>query len=266
MVELNVMGKIVRIKYMAQHTREVINHQSESEAQRLRQSKPQFSSTFKKNEPVVKRMMTVTIPEKFVAYNSEDVQGTPISEAEVIRLFGDEFVRNLKESSGRTLNIPVGDYHSSTLDQYPNLCLEGAPKVRFVHEKDEDRCIFKSACSALDYLGWKTEAQEILLKGLTLPIGSSYVLDALFDKVRLKLPNWIQMKKITKHHNFRWDKDLPPASIFTGVLVSSDCNSNHAVTINRKWIFRLQRIKGYPAVQEWAGLLHLRWVHSFRIC
>ena len=61
------------------------------------------------------------------------------------------------------MDIPVGDFKGSHLQQHPNLQIQNAPKVHFVQSEDgDDLCVSKSLASALYALeDFKEEATRL---------------------------------------------------------------------------------------------------------
>jgi hypothetical protein len=151
---------------------------------------------------------------------------------------------------GGYFSIPVGDFHHSMLCHYPDLCIEGTPYVCFTQHHNEDKCVYKSACSALANLGQHEIAQAIMKEGQGLANGSSRAMDFLFISFKEKLPKWIQITKIKIRNKFDWVADIPPGAVFVGVIVSSDGNASYAIAIHGNWIFCSNKTKEIPLCKE----------------
>ena len=241
-----VQGKINRVKYIPPQLREIINKDQESEARKQRQIEQSYYYTSKKLEPVVKKTKMITTPGKFRAYTRQNPRGFNISEEDVIKYFGANFASTLKMNRSREVQIPAGDYHQSTLQEYPHLCVPGAPELKYHQEIHGDRCVLKSCCSALSYVGWSEESELIVEHAMKKPPRNGQELEDLQEILKICLPKWVLLQRIKKNNTFDYTCHIPNYSIFVGILMSSDDSCNHAISIHDKWIFDANEKRAIP--------------------
>jgi hypothetical protein len=260
--------KIVRVRYtgprqmrvvdneaMTKYLREKQNRRS-SRARAIRLAyKKKTGKTFKgtildeeeDDEEVPRR--TINIKEKWVGRMNNGKE-TDLDETFVRKNFGDAFANELKSSKRGFVDVPVGDFKHSHLHLHPHLEVPGAPTVRFTQKDGKDLCVSKSLASALHSLGFENEAAQIDFYGEEILKGA--VVDAL-DCVMLRakniLPKWIVIERIPK--NFDWQKDLlDERHILVGVLLASDGNCSHAVTIHGGFVYDANEVVALPLCQE----------------
>ena len=156
------------------------------------------------------------------------------------------------------MDIPVGDFKVSHLQQHPNLQIQNAPKVHFVQSDGDDLCVSKSLASALYALDdFKEEATRINEYGETDLKGGT--VDAV-GKVSLYahalLPHWIQRKHLEKPEDFQWEvllQEEMKITIALCVLNESDGNSLHAVTIHGGYVYDANEVTATPLCKEAVG-------------
>ncbi|KAI2497518.1 hypothetical protein MHU86_16972 [Fragilaria crotonensis] len=142
---------------------------------------------------------TITVEGKWLGKTSDGK--TPTLEEDYVRkTFGDCFTDELKQSKRGWVDIPVGDFKQSRLNQHPELKVIGAPAIQFVQSEGKDLCVSKSLASAFFALGWHDDASKIDAFGEEILKGA--VVDALRRVVkhaRTLLPTWIVIKNFQVH-------------------------------------------------------------------
>ena len=63
--------------------------------------------------------------------------------------------------SGGFVDIPVGDFKLSNLDEHPNLVVANTPMVHFRQSDGEDMCVSKSLASVLHALQFERAASQV---------------------------------------------------------------------------------------------------------
>jgi hypothetical protein len=260
--------KIVRVRYTGPRQRSVID--SDAVAKHLREKQNRRSSrarairlaykkktgkTFKgtildkeeDDEPLPRK--TININEKWVGRMNNGKE-TVLDENFVRKNFGDAFANELKRSKRGFVDVPVGDFKHSHLHLHPHLEVPGAPTLCFTQKDGKDLCVSKSLASALHSLGFEKEAAEIdffgeeILKGAVVD-----ALDCVMLRARNILPKWIVIERIPKC--FDWQKHLlDERHILVGVLLASDGNCSHAVTIHGGFVYDANEMVALPLCQE----------------
>ena len=169
--------------------------------------------------------------------------------------FKQSFLDELKGLKCGFVDIPVGDFKASHLQQHPHLQTSNAPKVHFVQSDGDDLCASKSLASALYALdNFKEEATRLNEYGETDLKGGT--VDAV-RKVSLYahalLPRWIQRKGLKKPEEFQWEvllQDEMKNTIALCVLNESDGNSSHAVTIHGGYVYDANEVIAIPLCKE----------------
>ena len=178
---------------------------------------------------------TITVEGRWLGKTSDGK--TPTLEEDYVRkTFGNCFTDELKQSKRGWVDIPVGDFKQSRLNQHPELKVIGAPAIQFVQSEGKDLCVSKSLASAFFALGWHDDASKIDAFGEEILKGA--VVDALRRVVkhaRTLLPTWIVIKKLPS--SFDWKVDLKEDEVVLGVLQASDDSCSHAVTIHGDFIY-----------------------------
>ena len=164
--------------------------------------------------------------------------------------FGDAFTNELKCSVRGYVDVPVGDCKPSHLHLYPHLEVPGAPPIRYKQKDGKDLCVSKSLASALHPLGFEKEAEEIDFYGEEILKGA--VVDAL-DRVMQYagniIPKWVVIERIPK--SFNWPKDLlDERHLLVGVLLASDGNCLHAVSIHGGFVYDANELVALPLCQD----------------
>ena len=166
-----------------------------------------------------------------------------------VRHFGDHFTDELKQLKRAWVDIPVGDFKPSRLDEHPNLNVAGAPALRFVQSDGKDLCVSKSLASAFFALGWETEANAIDAFGEEIMKGA--VVDAVNrvrDHARQLFPSWILIHLLPR--DFNWKIDMRENEVVLGVLLASDDSCSHAVTLHGNFIYDANEAFALPLCDE----------------
>ena len=79
----------------------------------------------------------------------------------VRKTFGDCFTNELRQSKRGWVDIPVGDFRLSRLNDHLDLKVIGAPEIQFVQTEGKDLCVTKSLASAFFALWWHDAASKI---------------------------------------------------------------------------------------------------------
>ena len=145
-------------------------------------------------EPALRK--AITIEAKWLGKTSDGK--TPTLEEDYVRkTFGDCFTDELKQSKRGWVDISVGDFKQSRLNEHPGLKLIGAPAIQFVQSEGKDLCVSKSLASEFFALGWHEDASKIDAFGEEILKGA--VVDALRRVVkhaRSLLPTLIVIQKL----------------------------------------------------------------------
>ena len=179
------------------------------------------------------------------------------------RKTGDDMVFQFKERfldevkrmrSGGFVDIPVGDFKTSHLDEHPNLLVPGAPRVHFVQNDGEDLCVSKSFSSALYAIGFVDEAVGINNYGETqLRGGTVDAIGKVGEFAKTLLPSWVTRQVLRRPHRFDWQQLLQGKmkdTIVLGVLNKSDGNCSHAVTIHGGYVYDANEEVAIPLCKE----------------
>ena len=164
-------------------------------------------------------------------------QETLLEEDFVTMAFGEAFVKEMKLSGDLRgfVDVPVGDFKPSHLNNYPNLKRFGSPRVHFNQTDGKDLCASKSLASALFAIGFMEEAAAInsfgeeILKGAAVDAFENVVKHA-----RAVLPRWILIQRFCQQ--FNWKEELDARHLLLGVLRASGGSCCHAVTIHGGYV------------------------------
>ena len=260
--------KIVRVRYMKPRQRSLVD--SDALATRLREKQGRRASrarairlAYKKktgktyngdildkeedDEPLPRK--TILINEKWVGRMNNGKE-TTLDESFVRKNFGDAFTNELKCSVRGYVDVPVGDCKPSHLHLYPHLEVPGAPPIRYKQKDGKDLCVSKSLASALHPLGFEKEAEEIDFYGEEILKGAVVdALDRVMQYARKILPKWVVIERIPK--SFNWPKDLlDERHLLVGVLLASDGNCSHAVSIHGGFVYDANELVALPLCQD----------------
>ena len=148
------------------------------------------------------------------------------------------------------VDIPVGDYKKSTLHLYPSLRLSTAPIIQYTQSEGMDLCVSKSLASVLHSIGLIKEAKEVDQYAEHFQIGGkAETLKLVHNRAMRCLPKWLQPTKITRK-NFDWKVDMNKSVITVGVLILSDGNCSHAITLHDRFIYDANERVAIPLSQE----------------
>ena len=170
--------------------------------------------------------------------------------------FKEGFLDEVKRMrSGGFVDIPVGDFKTSHLDEHPNLLVPGAPRVHFVQNDGEDLCVSKSFSSALYAIGFVDEAVGINNYGETqLRGGTVDAIGKVGEFAKSLLPSWVTRQVLRRRpHRFDWQQLLQEKmkdTIVLGVLNESDGNCSHAVTIHGGYVYDANEEVAIPLCKE----------------
>ena len=174
---------------------------------------------------------------------------TSLDESFVRKNFGNAFTDELKISRRGFVDVPVGDNKPSHLHLHPHLEFPGAPPVRYTQSNGKDLCVSKSLASALFPLGFTKEAEQIDCFGETILKGAVVeALDRVMKHARMILPRWIVIEKVPRC--FDWEKCLDERQILVGVMLASDGNCSHAVSIHGGFVYDANEVVALPLCQE----------------
>lgn len=192
---------------------------------------------------------TVVIEEAWKAKLSNHKE-VHVTEEELRTNFGDTYVDMVKTMKQTYVDIPVGDYKKSTLHLYPSLRLSTAPIIQYTQSEGMDLCVSKSLASVLHSIGLIKEAKEVDQYAEHFQIGGkAETLKLVHNRAMRCLPKWLQPTKITRH-NFDWKVDMNKSVIMVGVLISSDGNCSHAITLHDRFIYDANERVAIPLSQE----------------
>ncbi len=138
------------------------------------------------------------------------------------------------------VDVPVGDFKPSHLNEHPNLKRVGAGK---------DLCVSKSLDYALFAIGFEEEAAAIDFFGEEILNGA--VVDALENVVKhagAVLPRWILIQRLPQQ--FNWKEELDARHLLLGVLSASDGSCCHAVTIHGGYVYDANEVIALPLCEE----------------
>ena len=128
----------------------------------------------------------------------------------VTMAFGEAFVKKLKLSGDLCgfVDVPVGDFKPSHLNEHPDLKRVGAPRVNFNQTDGKDLCVSKLLASALLANGFEEEAAGIDSLGEEILKGA--VVDALENVVKhaqAVLLRWILIRRLPQQFNWKEEPD-----------------------------------------------------------
>ena len=142
----------------------------------------------------------------------------------------------LRKSKRGWVDIPVGDFKPSRLNDHLDLKVIGAPEIQFVQLEGKDLCVTKSLASAFFALGWHDAASKIDAFGEDILRGAAVdALRRVIKHAKNVFPPWIIIRQLPT--NFNWKDDLKDNEVVVGVLRASDDSCSHAVTIHGNFIF-----------------------------
>jgi len=175
---------------------------------------------------------------------------TRVEEPFVRRNFGDVFTDELIRTRTGFVDVPVGDFKESNIQEYPELLDTNAPLLRYRQFQGMDQCVTKSFASALHAMNFITEAKAINEFGeKEISGGTALILWRTLSEAKVVLPNWIQGRRIDGNYDWKGclvDRRL----ILVGALVASDGNINHAITIHGGYIYDANEKAAIPLSQE----------------
>ena len=155
------------------------------------------------------------------------------------------------------VDIPVGDFKVSHLEDHPNLRVPDAPLIQFSQIDGQDLCVSKALASVLHVLGFTEEATQIDQYGQIelaggLAGGAVNIIDRVGQFASGKLPAWITRKVIKRPHYFDWEllREQMENTILLGVLYESDGNASHAVAIHGGYVYDANEAVALPLCQE----------------
>jgi hypothetical protein len=244
---------VAQIKFLPQQTRLVVDVaklRKLAESESKMPDKRRAGEFVKPKSPIKKPKVKITVDEHWrVTFTDGNHLSVPTESPMVKENFTPKFLEELKRARKGFVDIPVGDYKSSHLHLHPHLKIVGAPRIRFMQEENEDLCVSNSIASAFDTLGFDKEAWIIAEFGKAHMAGGTVdALDNVVQFARDVLPTWIQPKR--KPLAFDWRQDLDCRTVFVGVLLASDGNSSHAITIHGGFIYDSNEVVALPLCQE----------------
>jgi hypothetical protein len=167
----------------------------------------------------------------------------------LLEKFGKVYVDEVKKVDKGFVDVPVGQCKESSLQNYPHLCVQGAPSVRFTQSTGCDVCVSKPFASALFAIGFVKGAEIIDDFGETDLAGNvANALQKVHKKAVSVLPSWIQPKRMPLE--FVWERELGESTILLAVLSASDGHRNHAITIHGGFIYDANEQTTLPLNQE----------------
>lgn len=242
--------KITRVKFVPEHTRNVLDYAKVIEMRETQKEDLPVKRSPQKQKPKKKEVprKDVSVPAHWSVVNADGKRVRKDLEF-LDNVLPTKFLNELKETRTGFVDIPVGDWKKSSLDQHPDLTVTGAPKVHFVQNEGEDLCVSNSFASALFELGFVNEATKIAEYGKEkLAQGTVNALKKVMTYASEVLPKWLQPAWKPRH--FDWKNELNETVVFVGVLLASDGNSNHAVTIHGGFIYDANEIVAIPLCQK----------------
>ena len=242
--------KITRVKFVPEQTRNVLDYGKVIEMNETQKEDLPVKRSPQKQNPKKKEVprKDITVPAHWSVVNADGKRTK--KELEFLdNVLPTKFLNELKETRRGFVDIPVGDWKKSSLDQHPDLKVIGAPKVHFGQNEGEDLCVSNSFASALFELGFVNEATKIAEYGKEeLAHGTVNALKKVMTFASEVLPKWLQPAWKPRH--FDWKNELNETVVFVGVLLASDGNSNHAVTIHGGFIYDANEIVAIPLCQK----------------
>ena len=185
----------------------------------------------------------------FAKLADSDVKECTVPEEFLVEKFGKVYVDEVKKLRRGFVDVPVGDYKPSSLQNYPHLRVSGAPILQYRQSAGQNLCVSKSFASALFAIGFAEEAKIINAFGEDNLAGN--VTNALIQiqkKAISVLPRWLQPRKMPL--KFVWQDDLDDSTILLAVLTASDGHRNHAITIHGGFIYDANEEVALPLNQE----------------
>ncbi len=114
--------------------------------------------------------------------------------------------RKLKRMRCGFVDIPVGDFKVSHLQEHPNLHVHGSPTVHFMQSDGEDLCVSKLLARVLYVLGFMEEAIMVDKYGKSELVGGTVdAIGKVGQFAQSKLPEWITRKVLKNAHLFDWE-------------------------------------------------------------
>ena len=245
---------ITRIRYLKQQTKNVVDmaalekmikQRDQKDAYRQRRAKP---GVFVEPTPIgEKPRKQIVVPAHWIALHANGLK-KKITEEELVELFGEAYLNQVKRSEFGFIDVPVGDFKESHLFKFPELIKKDAPRLRYIQSEGQDLCVSKAFASILHHLGFTDSARQVDEYGCQNLTGGA--VDVVF-KVKTfadkATPGWLLSRHML--HPFDW-KDLKSNEIFLGVLLGSDGSNSHAVCIHGGWIFDANEIQAIPLTKQ----------------
>ena len=254
---------IVAVRYIPPTKQTVIDME---EAQRRREEEESMLCTRKRKRlktiiadpselrgffpPTEKPVVEVDVPERWIAKMANRHE-SEVQEEFVINEYGEAFAAEMKLMKKGFVDIPVGNYKASHLTDLVDLHIHDAPTVKYRQSEGMTACVSFSLASAMFSAGYYQEAESIykyacedFAAGGTENFKKVYV--HAVEEIRKK---GLQMRKVDGRH-FKWENDLKHEDIFLGVLLSSDGQSSHAVTIYNNYIYDANESVAIPLSQK----------------
>ena len=198
-------------------------------------------------------MQKVIVPGHWMVMFKNETKAMRVDDAFVSN-FPRKFLDEVKQMRCGFVDIPVGDFKISHLEQHPELIRTGAPLIQFTQSDGEDLCVSKSLASVLHNIGFTVEAEMLDNYGSQkLAGGTVNAYDMACQYAMKKLPPWIQ---ICRRHPNRGlvesllRNEVSNEVIYVGVLDESDGNASHAVTIHAGWIYDANETVAIPLSLE----------------
>ena len=128
------------------------------------------------------------------------------ADEEFVSNFKKNFLEEVKRMRCGFVDIPVGDFKLSHLQEHPNLHVHGLPTVRFVQSHGEDLCVSKLLASVFHVLGFTEEALMVDKYGKSELVGGTVdAIGKVGQFAQSKLPEWITRNVLKKAHLFDWE-------------------------------------------------------------
>jgi hypothetical protein len=109
-------------------------------------------------------------------------------------------VKHLK--SGGFVDIPVGDFKLSNLDEHPRLIVANAPVLHYRQSDGQDLCVSKLLASVLHALQFESAASQVNKFGEQMG-GAVSVIKNIGNYAKTLLPNWINFERCKRPQKFR---------------------------------------------------------------
>ncbi len=119
--------------------------------------------------------------------------------------FKPNFLEEVKRMRCGFMDIPVGDFKVSHLQEHPDLHVHGLPTVHFMQSDGEDLCVSMSLASVLFVLGFTEEAIMVDKYGKSELVGGTVdAIEKVGQFAQSKLPERITRKFLKNAHLFVW--------------------------------------------------------------